>query len=153
MGSFLTLEQRELIEDLVMQVVEMENHFHSMAIPPKPMERAVYDHPQHGPVECFVASWQFEEGTAVVQYYDDKFLKERAGASLARIVRFAPRWTMRELDVEATRIGCTQFYPPRKQLQFEMRRVPMRSGMSRDPPRAFVLFIPRLYLSFYLPRS
>ena len=128
MGSFLTLEQRELIEDLVMQVAEMENQFHSMTISPKPMERAVYNHPQHGLVECFVASWQFEEGTAAVQYYDDKVLKERAGASLARIVRFAPRWTKRELDAEATRIGCIQFHPPRKQLQFEMRRVRQRYG-------------------------
>ena len=128
MGSFLTLEQRELIEELVCQDAEMENQFNSWEIPPKPHEKAAYDHPIHGPVECSVVSWQLAEETATVQYYDGKVLKERAGASLARIVRFAPRWTNSELDAEANRIGCAQFHPPRKQLKFEMRRARKRYG-------------------------
>jgi len=131
MGFKLTQEQRELVEKLVLQDAEFEHQYHSMAISPKPNERAAYDHPHHGPVECSVVSWQMEAKTATVRYFDRETLKERAGVSFAQIVRFAPRWTDSELDAEAKRIGMTTFYPPRKQLKFEMRRVRQRYHYKR----------------------
>ena len=128
MGDYLTREQRELIEDLVFQTAEMENRFNSWEISPLPYEKCVYDHPEHGLVECTAVSWQLGKGTATVQYHDGQYMKERPGASLQRIVRFAPRWADSDLDAEAARIGCTQFHPPRKQLKYEMRRARQRYG-------------------------
>ena len=128
MGEYLTREQRELIEDLVFQTAEMENRFNSWEISPLPYEKCVYDHPEHGLVECTAVSWQLGKGTATVQYHDGQYMKERPGAFLQRIVRFAPRWVDSDLDAEAARIGCTQFHPPRKQLKYEMRRARQRYG-------------------------
>ena len=56
MGDYLTREQRELIEDLVFQTAEMENRFNSWEISPLPYEKCVYDHPEHGLVECTAVS-------------------------------------------------------------------------------------------------
>jgi hypothetical protein len=36
-----------------------------------------------------------------------QYMKERPGAFLQRIVRFAPRWVDSDLDAEAAQIGCT----------------------------------------------
>ena len=121
MGTMLTLKQRELIEDLVLKDAAMDNRYHSMEFSPLPFEKAVYNHPEHGFVQCQVISWELSDtggagtscqGTATVAYYNGGCLKKRTCASLARITRFSPRWADRELDAEAVRIGCTQFFPP-----------------------------------------
>ena len=104
MGKWLTAAERQLIEDLVIRDVQMQRRFHNGEISPLPMERGVYDDERRGLVPCTIISWQLNAGTATVAFYIDNTplgLRKKDNIPLRRIVRFAPRWTAAELDIEA----------------------------------------------------